>query len=131
MESICLFLVALSTLSWIVFALIPWRPWANREVLDARGTGYGDAVLKDITVVIPARNEADVIRQTLRSIIDQGPGLSIILVDDHSKDSTAEKAGQMRISSLRIVQSLPLPTGWSGKLWALEQGRRHVATPYT
>jgi len=29
------------------------------------------------------------------------------------------------------MQSAPLPDGWSGKLWALEQGRRQVTTRYT
>jgi hopene-associated glycosyltransferase HpnB len=93
--------------------------------------GDGEAVLEQITVVIPARNEAEVIQQTLRSIIEQGPGLSIVLVNDHSEDRTVEKARQVGISNLRIIQSLPLPAGWSGKLWALEQGRQHVTTPYT
>ena len=131
MESIYVFLVALSTLSWVIFALMPWRSWSNREVLDAMATGDGEEVLREITVVIPARNEAEVIQPTLHSIIEQGPGLSIVLVDDHSEDATVEKARQMRISNLRIIQSLPLPAGWSGKLWALEQGRQCVTTPYT
>jgi hopene-associated glycosyltransferase HpnB len=131
MEAIDVFLVALSTLSWVVFALMPWRPWSNREVLDALDRGDGEEILKEITVVIPARNEAAVIQQTLHSIIEQGPGLSIVIIDDNSKDVTVEKARQMRISNLRIIQSLPLPAGWSGKLWALEQGRQRVTTPYT
>jgi len=130
MEAICLFLAALATLSWVIFALIPWRPWSNREVFDALDGGDRTAVLKEITVVIPARNEAEVIQQTLHAIIKQGPGLSIVLVDDHSSDATVEKVRQMRISNLRIIHSAPLPDGWSGKLWALEQGCQQVTTPY-
>src|SRR5438034_9925492 len=34
-------------------------------------------------------------------------------------------------SNLRIVDGAPLPAGWSGKLWALEQGRQQVTTRYT
>jgi cellulose synthase/poly-beta-1,6-N-acetylglucosamine synthase-like glycosyltransferase len=131
MESIYLFLAALSTLSWVVFALLPWRPWSNREVLDAMDAGDGEEVLREITVVIPARNEVEVIQQTLHSIIEQGPNLRIVLINDHSEDATVEKARQMRISSLRIIQSAPVAAGWTGKLWALEQGRQHVTTPYT
>jgi hopene-associated glycosyltransferase HpnB len=130
MEAIYLFLVALSTLSWVVFALMPWRPWSNQEVLDAMDTSDGEAILREITVVIPARNEAAVIQQTLHSIIEQGPGLRIVLIDDNSADLTVEKARQMRISNLLIIQSAPLSAGWSGKLWALEQGRQQVTTPY-
>jgi cellulose synthase/poly-beta-1,6-N-acetylglucosamine synthase-like glycosyltransferase len=130
MEAIYVFLVALSTLSWVVFALMPWRPWSNQEVLDAMDTGDGNEILGEITVIIPARNEAEVIQQSLHSIIEQGPGLKIVLIDDNSEDPTVEKARQMPISNLSIVQSAPLPAIWSGKLWALEQGRLHVSTPY-
>jgi hopene-associated glycosyltransferase HpnB len=131
MEAIYVFLVALSTLSWVVFALMSCRPWSNREVFEALDRGDGEEFLKEITVVIPVRNEAEVIQQTLHSIIEQGPGLSIVLIDDSSEDVTVEKAREMRISNLLIIQSAPLPAGWSGKLWALEQGRQRVTTPYT
>jgi hopene-associated glycosyltransferase HpnB len=131
METFCLFLVALSTLLWIGFALLPWRTWSNQQVLEAMDGSDGDEVLKEITVVMPARNEAEVIAQTLQSAIAQGPGLKIILIDDSSEDATIEKAHQMQSANLRIVRSPPLPAGWGGKLWALEQGRRLVGTPYT
>ena len=131
MEAFCIVLVAFSTLLWVGFALLPWRPWSNQDVLDAMDGDDDAEVLREITVVIPARNEAEVIQQTLHSIVKQGPGLKIVLIDDHSEDATVEKARQMRISDLRIIPSAPLPPGWSGKLWGLEQGRQHVATPYT
>jgi hopene-associated glycosyltransferase HpnB len=131
METLLTFLVALSTLSWVGFALLPWRPWSNEEVLDAIDIGDGDELLNEITVLIPARNEAAVIQQTLQSVVEQGPSLKIILIDDSSKDATVEKALQLAIPNLRIVQSPPLPSGWSGKLWALEHGRRVTTTPYT
>ena len=131
MEAFCIVLVAFSTLLWVGFALLPWRPWSNREVLDAMEDVNGDLALDEITVLIPARNEAEVIQRTLQSVIEQGPGVRIVLIDDNSEDATVEKARQMRISDLRIIRSLPLPPGWSGKLWALEQGRLQVTTPYT
>ena len=131
MEAFCIVLVAFSTLLWVGFALLPWRPWSNREVLDAMEGVNGDLALDEITVLIPARNEAEVIQRTLQSVIEQGPGVRIVLIDDNSEDATVEKARQMRISDLRIIQELPLPPGWSGKLWALEQGRLQVTTPYT
>jgi hypothetical protein len=52
------------------------------------------------------------------------------LIDDSSDDATIEKAQQVRSTNLRIVRSQPLPVGWSGKLWVLEQGRQLVGTPY-
>ena len=130
METICIVLVALSTLLWVGFALLPWRPWSNAEVLDALQATDGDATLEDITVLMPARNEGEIIEQTLQSVSAQGTSLKIIFVDDSSEDATVETVSQMGIANLRIIQSPPLPKGWSGKLWALEQGRLCVATPY-
>jgi hopene-associated glycosyltransferase HpnB len=130
MEAFYIVLVAFSTLLWVGFALLPWRPWSNQEVLDAVEGVNGDIALDEITVLIPARNEAEVIQHTLQSVNEQGPGLKIVLIDDSSTDATVEKARQMWISDLRIIRSAPLPPGWSGKLWALEQGRLQVTTPH-
>jgi hopene-associated glycosyltransferase HpnB len=131
MEAFCIVLLGLSILLWAGFALLPWRPWSNQEVLDAMEGASGDTPLDEITVLIPARNEAAVIQKTLQSLSDQGSGLKIVLIDDNSEDATVEKARQMRVSNFRIIQSPPVPSGWSGKLWALEQGRLQVTTPYT
>jgi hopene-associated glycosyltransferase HpnB len=129
MDAFFLLLAAISTLLWIGFALFPWGLWRNQEVLDATVTAEDDGGLDGITVLIPARNEAEVIEPTLQSLVDQGTGLKIIVVDDASEDTTAEKARQVS-AAVRVMQHPPLPAGWSGKLWALEQGRRLVATPY-
>jgi hopene-associated glycosyltransferase HpnB len=131
METFLMSVVALSTLSWVGFAVWPWGLWRNREVLDVTEAPNNDAVLNEIIVVIPARNEAEVIEQALQSVIEQGPGLRIVLVDDSSADATVERARQIGNSKLRIIQSAPLPPNWSGKVWALEQSRTHVTTPYT
>ena len=83
MEVFCIVLVGLSTLLWVGSALLPWRPWSNREVLDAMEGVNKDTALDEITVLIPARNEAEVIQHTLQSVIEQGPGLKIVLIDDN------------------------------------------------
>ena len=103
MEVLYVVLVAVSTLLWVGFALLPWRPWSNQEVLDAMEGANGDTALDEITVLIPARNEAEIIQRTLQSVIEQGPGLKIVLIDDNSEDATVEKARQMRISDLCII----------------------------
>jgi len=131
MEALLMFLAAPSALFWLAFALSPWVIWRNREVLEVTDPAEGDESLAEITAVVPARNEAEVIQLTLQSIAAQGRELNIILIDDGSEDSTAALARRIAHSSLRILQSAPLPDGWSGKLWALEQGRRQVTTRYT
>jgi hopene-associated glycosyltransferase HpnB len=52
-------------------------------------------------------------------------------VDDQSTDGTAKIAQQVaqnlnQKSQLHIIAGVPLPAGWTGKLWAMEQGIRHA-----
>lgn len=76
-----------------------------------------------VCIVIPARNEADLLPITLRSLINQTykGSFQIILVNDQSSDGTAEIAKQV-VKDIIIIDSKPLPPGWTGKLWAMEQG---------
>jgi len=113
---------------WGIILLLPWRPWSTRETLDTDADTIPGNDLSRITALIPARNEADVIEQTLQSLTSQGQGLRIILIDDQSTDQTAAIVLNTGIPGLKIVPGQPLPEGWSGKLWALEQGRMEIKT---
>lgn len=122
--------VTIGSLAWIGLWLTPWRPWSSREQLDTRGEQID---LSDVTVLIPARNEADVIGSTIESLGRQGSQLRVVLVNDQSDDGTAEVAlAAARHSSLQllVLNGEPLPDGWAGKLWALQQGLQKVETPY-
>ncbi len=120
-------LILLPVLIWGGLLLLPWQPWGTRERLEADPAAVAGADLQQITVLIPARNEADTIGHTLEALQQQGHGLQIIVVDDQSEDDTARIAA--RYPNVRIVSGQPLPEGWAGKLWALEQGKAHVRTP--
>ena len=78
--------------------------------------------------MIPARNEADVIAETLLSLDAQGQNLRIVLVNDQSSDATVAEASCLNIENLTIIDGRPLEPGWSGKLWALQQGLPLVKT---
>ncbi len=87
----------------------------------------------EVTVVIPARNEADVIARSIASLLRQDyPGrFSVVLVDDRSEDDTAAFAGAVAAelgaaARLTVVEGAPLPSGWTGKMWAGEQGMRRA-----
>jgi hopene-associated glycosyltransferase HpnB len=87
------------------------------------------AAWPSVTVVIPARNEAAGIADTIGSLARQDyPGdWRIVLVDDDSSDGTAEDARRTAAAlgaagRLHIVDGKPLPRGWTGKLWAVRQG---------
>jgi hopene-associated glycosyltransferase HpnB len=82
-----------------------------------------------VVAIVPARNEAETIAQTVRSLAAQDyPGeFSIIIVDDHSEDGTAALAQKAANESgasqrVKIHSAAPLAPGWTGKLWALNEG---------
>ena len=120
-------LSSLAAFIWMLTALLPWQPWRSRELLDADSLETLD--LSDVTVIIPARNEADVIGATLKALKQQGKGLHVILVDDESIDGTANIARKVELENIQIILSEPLPSGWTGTLWAQEQGLQRVQTP--
>ena len=113
---------------WGIILLLPWRPWSTRESLDADPEATAD--LSEITALVPARNEARYIVDTLRSLAQQGSDHRIVLIDDESTDATVALAESLRLSNLKIIKGAPLARGWSGKLWALEQGRQAADTKY-
>lgn len=78
----------------------------------------------DVTVIIPARNEAQRIGRCLAGLADQGLAeLEVIVLDDDSRDGTHQvaRAWQDRLPGLRVVRGAPLPAGWTGKCWACWQ----------
>lgn len=113
---------------WAAVLLAPWRPWSARPHLDPDPSGA--APTQPVTVLIPARNEAALIGGTLAAVLDQGSALRALVVDDHSTDATAERARAVDPNRVQVLAADPLPAGWSGKLWALECGRRRVRTPW-
>ena len=77
-----------------------------------------------ISVLIPARNEADTLPHLLAALgRQQLRPLEVIVVDDHSSDGTAAVARAAAASlPLRVITPPPLPPGWCGKTWALHNG---------
>ena len=91
-----------------------------------------------VAAVVPARNEVQTISQAVSSLAKQDyPGeFSIIVVDDHSEDGTAVLAQQAANESgasqrLKIHSAAPLMPGWTGKLWALNEGIQIAASRST
>lgn len=128
MVTLVLFVSVFGALCWWSVMLFPWRPWGTREKIEAQVTEVPNETLNDVTVLIPARNEGPYIGHTLDGARVQGKNIHIIVIDDQSTDDTAEQA---RRCGAQVLSGTAPPTGWSGKLWALEQGLREVRTLYT
>jgi hopene-associated glycosyltransferase HpnB len=113
-------------LIWFIVLILPWRPWSTRESLRA-DAGLRGECLDDVTVLIPARDEAPILHKTLASLSEQGPGLAIVVVDDQSSDGTADVA--RRFPGVRVITGAPMPEGWTGKVWAQSQARAALERP--
>ncbi|MGQ4274845.1 glycosyltransferase [Terrihabitans sp. B22-R8] len=82
-----------------------------------------------VVAIVPARDEADVIAESVGSLLQQtyaGPFI-VLLVDDQSADGTAEiahrTAHQLGVSDrLAVLDGSEPPAGWTGKLFAMHQG---------
>lgn len=116
----------LTVLIWLSIALARGFFWTiGDKLLPAERSDQA----RRVAVVIPARNEAGFVAETIESLLrqDLAGSLQIFLVDDDSTDGTGEvarsAAARLKASDrLSVLQSRPLPPGWTGKMWAVSQG---------
>lgn len=130
------FLIILAGLSlgiWVVLAFFRGAFWQVRRFDGDNARIDPTARLPLVAVVVPARNEAETIARCLESLAaqDYAGEFSIVIVDDHSEDETGVRARTAartaRPVEVSIVQAAPLEPGWTGKLWALQQGINQTA----
>jgi hopene-associated glycosyltransferase HpnB len=140
---------AISLGIWIYMLVARGGFWLARERDDRDGLDQPMPGLADngsaaqfpdgwpsVTVVIPARNEAESIAQTVDCLLRQDyPGqLNVVVVDDQSDDGTAglarTAAATIRAADrLHVMTGTPFPAGWTGKLWAVRQGIALACSP--
>lgn len=127
MGVIVLGLMLLSLTIWLGLLCFWGQFWRTDQQLEVTETQLQS--LPVVCAVVPARNEAELIPTTLRSLLLQDyPGsFNVFLVDDRSTDGTANFAEKVahalgKPQQLHIISGEALPNGWSGKLWAVEQG---------
>ena len=80
-----------------------------------------------VSVVVPARDEEHRIAGALEPLRDDDAVSEVIVVDDESRDATAQVAASL---GARVVTGAPLPEGWAGKAWALQQGLREATAEW-
>jgi GT2 family glycosyltransferase len=124
-----LFVAALSFFIWLYLAAARGTFWSLQPFDDDQAQHNEPATWPKVVALIPARNEAETIAQTITALLQQDyPGkFSIVVVDDHSEDQTqqlAHRAAKENAdeSRIQIRSASPLPPGWTGKLWALNEG---------
>ncbi|MBE7210892.1 MAG: glycosyltransferase [Gluconacetobacter diazotrophicus] len=122
-------LSALCLATWVGLIGLHGRFWQKGPTLKA-APARRDRAWPPVSVVVPARNEAEGVADSLRSLLTQDyPGpFRIVLVDDGSDDGTGAIARDLPgalpdgTGRLAVIDGRPRPAGWSGKLWAVAQG---------
>uniref|UniRef100_A0A7C4CBX0 Glycosyltransferase n=1 Tax=candidate division WOR-3 bacterium TaxID=2052148 RepID=A0A7C4CBX0_UNCW3 len=75
-----------------------------------------------VSVLVPARNEADSIAACVRSLLAQDyPDFELLVLDDNSADETGKLLARLTSPRLRVLTGQTLPEGWNGKPWACHQ----------
>jgi hopene-associated glycosyltransferase HpnB len=114
-------MLALALLSLVVWVyLVGFRGGFWRTDQQLTGDVLLPKPMPTVAIVIPARNEADMLPLTLPPLFSQTyPGkVGVYLVDDASQDGTGEVARAIAVSSKAPLQILP----GQPLLWALNQG---------
>jgi cellulose synthase/poly-beta-1,6-N-acetylglucosamine synthase-like glycosyltransferase len=93
-----------------------------------------DGAAPSLTVVVPARNEADNIGATLETLLaQQYNSLRVLAIDDRSTDKTAQivdEYAERYPEQIGAIHVDYLPEGWLGKTFALEVGTRNSSSEY-
>jgi len=110
-----------------------WR-CAERDEADAAGADEPSA-WPAVAVIVPARNEADVIGETLGALLQQDyrGAVTIVVVDDDSTDETARVSREVArragaADRVSVLDAPQVPPGWTGKLWAMHCGITHAVS---
>ncbi len=126
-------------LDWAIAVSWAWRVLAWRRMLPqvpnlTQSAASDEGTLPSITVIVPARNEAETIAPALRSLLaTEGVAVQIVAVDDRSSDQTGSvmdamaqverTAGRSRLQVLHVTE---LPPGWLGKTHAMFQAAQQA-----
>ncbi|MEU2129557.1 glycosyltransferase [Streptomyces sp. NPDC018352] len=114
-----------SLAAWVWLLLGQGFFWRTDQRLPRREPPAG---WPSVAIVVPARDEADMLPVSLPSLLAQDyPGRAeIFLVDDCSKDGTGDvaRALSVRYGGLPVTVVSPgePEPGWTGKLWAVRHG---------
>jgi glycosyltransferase involved in cell wall biosynthesis len=119
--------VLYASLGWLVLKMvilvinIVFFPVLKPRKLQGRRPG--------VSLLVPARNEAHNLVETIPGLLKQGVD-EILVLDDESEDDTTMVVQRFaeRDSRVRLIRGQPKPEGWMGKCWACHQLSREAVS---
>lgn len=109
---------------WIIRVILIYSPSSRGPVLSREGTPDAPPAGR-VSVIVPAKDEESNIAAALETLrVQDYPDLEILVVDDRSRDRTAEivRAAAAADPRIRLLQVRDLPPGWFGKPHAMHVG---------
>ncbi|CAB5063776.1 MAG: glycosyltransferase [Actinobacteria bacterium] len=111
------------TLGWMIFG----RPKSVTQLRSAAASVEQPSSCHGFDVIIPARNEAASIGLLLSDLASlPQSGNRVLIINDHSTDSTVEIASGF--AGVEVIDAPDLPEGWTGKSWACHIGFEYLRT---
>lgn len=103
------------------FGLMLLLSFVHARRVRGRGFGWGEPVIRPVTVLVPAYNERECIANTVRSLVASDYPVEVIVIDDGSTDGTADIVEAMWLPNVRVVRQRN-----AGKPAALNNGIAHA-----
>jgi chlorobactene glucosyltransferase len=110
-----------------VLAAVLVQTLLNVRTLPRLGSSTRPAYCPRVAVLVPARNEAARIAETIQAWCGQEyPHFTLLVYDDASDDGTAAIAAAAAAGRARVICGHALPAGWRGKPHACHRLREHT-----
>ncbi len=98
-----------------------------RRKTQSRSNGRISTIQPLVSILVPARNEAENLQRLLPSILAQRfSNFQLIVYDDASEDETWQVIQSFCDERICAIRGAGPPEGWTGKVHALHQAARHV-----
>ncbi|QIQ07077.1 bifunctional polysaccharide deacetylase/glycosyltransferase family 2 protein [Streptomyces liangshanensis] len=114
-------LAVIGVLVLVRFGLMLVLSFAHARKVRRRGFRWGDPVTEPVSVLVPAYNERECIANTVRSLMESGHPIEVVVIDDGSTDGTADIVEEMWLPNVHVVRQEN-----AGKPAALNNGIAHA-----
>lgn len=132
--NLALLIAIVSLIIWLTLLLSRAMYWRISTPIDDYTLVQNEGNFPSLTIIIPARNEADMLPLCLPSLLSQSyqGSYNILLIDDHSDDETVPTAREIVAQHdashrVTLIKGRPRPLGWKGKVNAMQTGLDYIA----
>jgi len=130
MNVLFLVLASINVVIWVFYGLLFFSNLKKKPIFRGSDCSDNGIVYPSLSVIIPACNEEESIRQAISQLLDQDyPDLEVIVVNDRSTDRTGVVVEELKIKypQLKVVNITDLPPKWLGKNHAIYQGVKQAS----